>query len=140
VRPENHGFHYLLDTNIISDMVRRPEGRVAAHLAHIDNQHLCTSVIVACEIRFGTIRRNSPRLDDQVEKVLAALPILAFEQPADWHYGKLRAELAGAGQPIGYNDLFIAAHALALDLTLVTENVREFKRVSGLRLENWLAT
>lgn len=132
------GYRYLLDTNIISDMVRNPAGRAAAHLARIDDQQVCTSVIVASEIRFGTIRRDSPRLTDQVEAVLSSLPILALEEPADMRYGELRAQLERSGQPIGYNDLFVAAHALTLDLILVTDNQREFSRVPGLRVENWL--
>lgn len=132
-------YRYLLDTNIISDMVRNPAGRAAARLAQVDDRQVCTSIVVASEIRFGVIRRNSPRLTAQVEAVLSSLPILAFEEPADSRYGELRAHLERAGQPIGYNDLFVAAHALALDLTLVTDNQREFSHVPGLRLENWLA-
>lgn len=131
-------YSYLLDTNIVSDMVRDPGGHAAAALAGVDDRRVCTSIIVACEIRFGVSRRGSERLRVQVEAVLSTLPLFAFEQPAEWYYGDVRARLARIGRPIGYNDLFIAAHALALDLTLVTDNVGEFSRVPGLRLENWL--
>lgn len=132
-------YRYLLDTNIISDMVRNPAGRAAAALAEIDERHVCTSIIVVCEIRFGVTRRGSARLAAQVETVLSALPVLAFEEPADHRYGELRARLASEGRIIGSNDLLIAAHALALDLTLITDNVSEFSRVPELRLDNWLA-
>ena len=75
----------------------------------------------------------------QLETVLTELPVLPFEPPADRVYGGIRAYLERVGMPIGPNDLFIAAHALALDLTLVTANKREFRRVPGLKVENWLA-
>jgi tRNA(fMet)-specific endonuclease VapC len=81
---------------------------------------------------------GSRRLADQVEAVLGALDVAAFESPADIIYGRLRAELEGAGRLIGPNDLLIAAHALALSCTLLTDNVREFSRVPGLAVENWL--
>lgn len=136
----NAEYRYLLDTNIVSDMVRNPGGQVAAALSSVGDRAVCTSIVVACEIRFGVIRRGSARLRAQVETVLSGLLVLPLEQPAQWRYGEIRAYLEGIGKPIGYNDLFIAAHALALDVTLVTNNVNEFSRVPGLRLENWLAT
>lgn len=120
-------------------MVRNPAGRAATALAEVDGKTVCTSIIVACEIRFGVLRKGSARLARQVETVLSGLPILPFETPADDLYGELRARLAAAGQPIGYNDFFIAAHALALNLILVTDNMGEFRRVPNLRVENWLA-
>jgi len=135
----NTDFRYLLDTNIISDMVRNPAGRAATALAKTGDQQVCTSIIVACELRYGLARRGSMRLTNQVETVLSGLPVLAFETPAERHYGALRAELTAMGQPIGHNDCFIAAHALTLDVVLVTDNTRDFCRVPTLRVENWLA-
>jgi len=129
---------YLLDTNIISDLVRNPEGRPTRRVDELDDGAVCTSIIVVAEIRYGLARRRSPRLARQMEEVLAAMEILPFEPPADSVYGELRARLEATGTLIGANDLFIAAHAKALNLTLVTDNVREFGRVDGLQVENWL--
>lgn len=130
---------YLLDTNIISDLVRQPQGRSARRLATLPDARICTSIIVASELRYGVTKVASPRLSRQLGLILAALEILPLESPADEHYGKIRAALEKAGTPIGPNDLLIAAHALTLGLTLVTDNTREFERVTGLKLENWLA-
>ena len=95
-------------------------------------------IIVAAELRYGATKKNSPRLTAQLEAVLGALEVLALEAPADIRYGRIRASLERMGRPIGANDLLIAAHALSLDFTLVTDNEREFSRVDGLRIENWL--
>jgi tRNA(fMet)-specific endonuclease VapC len=129
---------YLLDTNIVSDLVRNPQGNVAKSVAQIGESRVCTSVIVAAELRYGAAKRGSERLSAQLEKVLSGLDILPFEEPADIAYGRLRCELEAAGTPIGGNDLLIAAHALAQGCTIVTDNEREFSRVVGLPLENWL--
>lgn len=129
---------YLLDTNIISDLVRNPNGQVAERIKHAGEKNVCTSIIVTAEIRYGAALKKSPRLTKQLEVVLSGFEILAFEEPADSVYGSLRAELQSKGKLIGGNDLYIAAHALALGYTLVTANEREFKNVPGLRLENWL--
>ena len=129
---------FLLDTNTLSDLVRWPKGRVRQRIARVGSAAVCTSIIVAAELRFGVVRKGSPRLTAQVEAILGSIPILPLETPADRLYAELRARLAAAGQPIGANDLLIAAHVLALGLTLVTANTREFARVDGLPLENWL--
>ena len=129
---------YLLDTNILSDLVRNPQGRVFEAIARVGEGAVCTSVIVAAELRYGAARRGSERLTAQLETILAALPVLSLEPPADEAYGRIRAGLESAGQPIGANDLLIAAHAISGGLTLVTDNVREFERVEGLAVENWL--
>jgi tRNA(fMet)-specific endonuclease VapC len=132
---------YLLDTNVLSDLVRHPRGVVAERMAAAGgSEACCTSVIVAGELRFGAIRRKSPRLTRSVEAVLGALRVLALDEGADHHYGVIRAALEAAGRPIGANDLWIAAHALAADLILVTDNASEFGRVDRLRRENWLRT
>ncbi len=129
---------YLLDTNIVSDLVRNPEGRVTRCIREVGEAQICTSIIVAAELRYGATKKGSPRLAAQLEAVLGALDVLPFEAPADTAYGLLRARLEQAGQPIGGNDLLIAAQVLALGYTIVTGNEREFARVAGLPHENWL--
>jgi tRNA(fMet)-specific endonuclease VapC len=129
---------YLLDTNIVSDLVRNPQGRIARHIRDVGEMRVCTSVIVAAELRYGVEKRRSPRLTAQLEAVLGAIEVLAFETPADAAYGLLRSRLEQIGRPIGGNDLLIAAQALSLGHTIVTDNEREFGRIDGLSCENWL--
>jgi tRNA(fMet)-specific endonuclease VapC len=129
---------YLLDTNIVSDLVRNPQGKITERIRKVGEALVCTSIIVAAELRYGAAKKKSPRLSAQLEAVLRALEVLPFKTPADAAYGSLRAELEKAGRLIGANDLFIAAHALDLGYTLVTANETEFGRIPGLRLENWL--
>jgi tRNA(fMet)-specific endonuclease VapC len=127
----------MLDTNIVSDLIRNPSG-TAARKARAAGAAVCVSIIVAAELRYGCAKKGSPRLLERVEAFLDAVPVMALEVPADAEYGGLRAELEAAGQPIGGNDLLIAAHAYALEATLVTANVGEFRRIRGLQVENWL--
>src|SRR5437867_4570660 len=129
---------YLLDTNIVSDLVRNPQGRVAQHIRNIGEAQVCTSIIVAAELRYGAAKKGSPRLSAQLEAVLGVLAVLPFETPADAAYGLLRTRLEQAGTPIGANDLLIAAQTLSLGSTIVTDNEKEFTRVRSLRRENWL--
>ena len=129
---------YLLDTNIVSDLVRRPQGKSATRLARVGERNVCTSIIVAAELRYGAARKRSAQLSVQLESILSALEVVPFDSPADEVYGELRARLEEFGQPIGPNDLLIAAQALALGCTLVTDNEREFSRVESLSRENWL--
>jgi len=129
---------YLLDTNIVSHLVRQPQGPVAARILKVGEQSVCTSIIVACELRFGAAKRGSRRLLHQVEAVLGALEVLPFEANADRQYASIRVALEKNGLPIGANDMLIAAHALAVQAVCVTDNVAEFKRVRGLKTENWL--
>ena len=129
---------YLLDTNILSDLLRSPQGRIAKRIAKVGEARVCTSILVASELRFGAAKRASPRLDAQLEAVLSALDVLPYEKPADQRYAELRRDLEKSGRLIGPNDMLIAAHALALDLTVVTGNAKEFSRVAGLAVENWL--
>lgn len=129
---------YLLDTNIISDMIRNPFGQVASRIEQIDPKSICTSIIVAAELRYGCAKKRSEKLLAKVEAVLATIPVLPLDAPADAEYGGIRAELESAGQPIGGNDLLIGAHAYALRLILVTDNTKEFSRIRRLTIENWL--
>jgi tRNA(fMet)-specific endonuclease VapC len=129
---------FLLDTNIVSDLVRHPRGTISDRVSEVGEADVCTSIVVAAELRYGAIKKNSSRLAAQLEAVLGAIEVLALETPVDAVYGVIRAGLERTGQPIGANDLLIAAHALALGLTVVTDNEREFSRINGLRVENWL--
>jgi tRNA(fMet)-specific endonuclease VapC len=129
---------YLLDTNIVSDLVRNPHGRITQRIRKVGEMQICTSIIVAAELRYGAEKKGSPRLTAQLAAVLGALEVLPFETPADRAYGLLRTRLEQSGKPIGANDLLIAAQAIALGHVLVTDNEREFSRVEGLRYENWL--
>jgi len=130
--------HYLLDTNILSELVRHPQGAVAQAIARVGENAVCTSIIVASELRFGAAKRNAPRLAAQVEAILRAIEVRPFDTPADHEYARLRLHLEQAGTPIGPNDMLIAAHALAIESILVTTNKGEFSRVPGLTVENWL--
>ena len=129
---------YLLDTNIVSDLIRNPQGRIADHIRRVGETQVCTSIIVAAELRYGAAKRRSARLTGQLEAVLGGLAVLPLEAPADAAYGALRARLEQAGTPIGGNDLLIAAQAVSLGSIVVTDNEREFARIPGLKRENWL--
>jgi tRNA(fMet)-specific endonuclease VapC len=129
----------MLDTNIISDLVRNPQGKAAKRIAKVGEDGICTSIIVAAELRYGCEKSGSRRLLKAVEDLLAEIEVLPFDVPADIDYGGIRAALEAAGKPIGGNDLLIAAHACATGATVVTANMDEFKRVRGLKVENWLA-
>lgn len=130
---------WLLDTNALSDLIRNPAGTLAQRLADVRPDAVFTSIIVACELRFGARRKGSAALTERVDHLLSALTVLPFDEPADEHYADIRATLERAGTPIGAHDLLIAAHARSRGLTLVTHNLREFARVPGLQVEDWLA-
>ena len=125
---------FILDTNVVSDLVRRPRGAVARRAAALEPGNTAVSIVVASELRYGAERRGSTRLSRQLEAVPSAIETLP---PADRHYGIIRVELERAGRPIGHNDLLIDAHAGALGVTLVTGNVGEFNRVPVLTVEDW---
>jgi len=129
---------YMLDTNILSDLIRNPQGRAARCIAKVGEGSVCTSIIVAAELRYGCAKSGSPRLAKAVADLLGEIDVLPFEPPADADYGGIRASLEAAGTPIGSNDMLIAAHAQALGAIIVTANADEFKRVRGLKVENWL--
>jgi tRNA(fMet)-specific endonuclease VapC len=129
----------MLDTNIISDLIRNPQGKAAKRVTKVGEDNICTSIIVAAELRYGCAKSGSKRLLKAVEDLLGEIGVLPFDVPADAEYGAIRSQLEAAGKPIGGNDLLIAAHARAAGATIVTANTGEFKRVRGLRIENWLA-
>ena len=129
----------MLDTNIISDLIRNPQGKAAKRIAKIGEDNICTSIIVAAELRYGCAKSGSVRLRKAIEDLLGEIDVLPFDVPADAEYGGIRSNLEATGMPIGGNDLLIAAHAHATGTTIVTANTDEFKRIRGLKVENWLA-
>ena len=129
---------YLLDTNILSQVVRAPQGPIVARIRESGEPNVFTSIVVAAELRFGAIKLGSTKLTRGVEEVLNGINVEPLTVPSDRKYAALRAHLERVGTPIGNNDMLIAAHALATDSILVTDNVREFSRVPGLKIENWL--
>ena len=130
--------HWMLDTNIVSHAIRSSGGVVANRLLTVSAGECCLSIITVAELRFGAAKVKSDRLRRQIDGFIELAPAVPFEHPADAVYAEVRAGLEARGKPIGPHDLFIAAHALSLDLTLVTANAGEFSRVPGLRIENWL--
>jgi tRNA(fMet)-specific endonuclease VapC len=129
---------YLLDTNVLSHLVRQPQGPVADHIADVGEANVLTSVIVACELRYGAAKRGSKKLTRQVEAVLSAMTIKPLESDVERVYASIRVALERKGTPIGAHDMLIAAHARAIDAVCVTDNVAEFKRVPALKVENWV--
>ena len=131
---------WMLDTNTLSDLIRNPRGALVQRLSSMEPDAVATSIVVACELRFGARRKGSDALTSRVEQLLGALTVLPFDEPADQHYADIRAALERAGTPIGNHDLFIAAHARSRGMTLVTHNTREFERVPELSVEDWMAS
>jgi tRNA(fMet)-specific endonuclease VapC len=128
----------MLDTNILSDLIRNPMGQVYQRLDEVGPQQICISIITAAELRFGCRKKASVKLTSRVETILQHIEILSFDEPADAEYARVRARLESKGLPIGPNDLLIAAHCLSVEAILVTANTHEFQRVSELTLQNWL--
>jgi tRNA(fMet)-specific endonuclease VapC len=129
---------FVLDTNVISDLVRNPGGKAAARLAEVGDGDVVTSVIVAGELRYGCLKKGSARLTERVEAVLREIEVLPLRPEVSALYGEIRRDLEARGTPIGQNDLWIAAQARAAEAVLVTDNEEEFRRVGGLVVENWL--
>jgi len=129
---------YMLDTNIISDLIKAPFGKVASHIRRLEKNMVCTSIIVVGELQYGAIKKANAHLTERVNRILQTIPALMLNQQHAVTYGRIRAELEKRGEPIGMNDLWIAAHALAERKILVTHNMREFSHVSDLIVENWL--
>jgi tRNA(fMet)-specific endonuclease VapC len=129
---------YLLDTNIIGELARNPHGPLASRISALPPDECCINPIVACGIEYGLTKRNSARLRQQVEAILGAVSVLDLPSDIAAHYGRIRVELERQGTPIGPNDLLMAAHCVASAITIVTGNHGDFRRVEGLRVENWL--
>lgn len=132
---------WLLDTNVISSIIKYPHELLAQRLRDLFEEQpgaLVTSMVVESELMFGATRVASAVLPKKISDLLQFIPVLALERNVVQHYATIRTYLEKAGTPIGPNDTLIAAHALALRCTLVTNNSAEFSRVPGLRVENWL--
>jgi len=128
----------MLDTNIVSHIMRNSTGAARGRLVALPDGAACMSIITSAELHFGASKVGSVQLKRKIEVLSEYVHVLAFDHPADLIYADLRADLERRGQPIGAHDTLIAAHALSLDLTLVTANIREFSRVPGLKVENWV--
>ena len=129
---------FMLDTNLCLYAIKhRPPEVIAALRAH-ESAGLGLSSVTVAELYFGVAKSGSARNLSALEQFLAPLELADFDRSAAASYGPLRAAMEAAGAPIGPLDTQIAAHALALGVTLVSNNTREFARVPGLRLENWL--
>jgi tRNA(fMet)-specific endonuclease VapC len=129
---------YLLDTDICIHIRRSRSEKILARFEKLDVGDAAISVITYGELAFGAAKSSeSERARLALERLVTLLPVLPLPAEAGKDYGAIRAELAAKGHLIGPNDLWIAAHALAAGLTLVTSNEREFKRVKNLKVENW---
>lgn len=129
---------YLLDTNALSQLIRDPRGNVGMRLRQVGDSNVFTSIVVACELRYGARKRNSALLSERIDRVLSSIHVAPLESGVDVCYAQIRQELESAGRSIGANDLLIAAHALEQSATLVTDNVDEFRRMPGLQIDNWV--
>ncbi len=130
---------YLLDTNILSELIKHPSGKLAQKIVKLDSNSFCTSIIVACELRYGALKKNSQNLLSKIELLLGNIIVVPLADDIDRYYAELRTALEKRGQLIGAHDMLIAAHALALNAILVTANEREFMRVPRLSVENWIS-
>jgi tRNA(fMet)-specific endonuclease VapC len=130
---------YLLDTNICIYIKNHRPAEVLARFSKLPPGKVAMSAITYGELCFGAEKSSKPKETRQIlEHLIALIPVLPLDATASMHYGKIRQNLQASGKPIGNNDLWIAAHALAGKLILVTNNVAEFKRVQGLKVENWV--
>ncbi|MEJ5140109.1 MULTISPECIES: type II toxin-antitoxin system tRNA(fMet)-specific endonuclease VapC [Acinetobacter] len=129
---------YLLDTNICIYIINNKPAHVFEKFKQYQLGQLSISSISASELAFGVEKSGSLRNKNALDKFLVPLDVLPYDENAIWHYAKLRQSLQSKGQMIGSLDMLIAAHALALDTVLVTNNMKEFERIDGLKLENWV--
>jgi len=130
---------FLLDTDTLIYILKRRPPSVAARVERLSPEGVAVSAISMAELTFGAEKSAHPtRSRRAVERVAEVLPVLPFDADAARAYGRLRRHLEQRGTPIGALDTLIAAHALALRATLVTNNTREFTRVPGLKVENWV--
>lgn len=129
---------YLLDTNICIYVINHKPLHVFERFKQYQLADLAISSITASELAFGVEKSGSERNKNALNKFLSPLDVLPYDEKAIWYYAQLRQQLQSTGQPIGSLDMLIAAHALALDTILVTNNLKEFERIDGLKLENWI--
>lgn len=128
---------FLLDTNVLSALIKDPRGIIASRLREIPNELIATSIIVSCELRFGAEKKSSPRLAEKADALLKMMHVLPIGSGVDRIYAKTRAAMEQRGHGISAHDLLIASQAIFYGATLVTENQREFSRVPDLKMESW---
>ena len=128
---------YLLDTNICVYIIRRRPDAVYRRLSRTAGRAVAISVVTAFELEIGALRAEGQHYSEAVRLFIGEFPVLPLEDSARPFYGQLHTALERRGEKIGAHDMLIAAHALALDATLVTNNEKEFRRIKGLRVENW---
>jgi tRNA(fMet)-specific endonuclease VapC len=130
---------YLLDTNILADLIKSPGGRVKQRIARVGEENICTSVIVACELRLGARMKSAALLTERIEQLLQAIQVLPLEEDIDRTYAHVRTMLDKSGRSIGANDVLIGAHALKEGCILVTRGMSGFSSIAGLTVQDWLA-
>lgn len=132
--------NYFLDTNICIYIINKRPPAIIEKLMQFSPQEIGVSAIVVSELQYGVAKSSQPERNHQLlDAFLRPFQVVPYDEAAAEAYGFIRADLEKKGQPIGREDLLIAAHALAADLTLITNNEAEFKRVPNLRVENWAA-
>jgi tRNA(fMet)-specific endonuclease VapC len=130
---------YLLDTNILTDLIKHPDGPVRKRIAEVGEENICTSIVVACELRFGARKKNAPALRKRIEQLLQTIEVLPLAEDVDRTYAEVRTALEKKGRSIGANDLLIGAHALNERCVWVTHNGSKFAPIAGLKIDDWLA-
>lgn len=128
---------FMLDTDSVS-FALRGQGQVAANIVRRRPSEICVSSVAVAELRFGASRKKSTRLHGLIDSFFANIAVLPFDAAAAFEFGRIGADLAERGSPIGDFDVLIAAHAVAASAVLITNNERHFARVRGLRVENWM--
>ena len=132
---------YILDTNICIYIAKRRPPEVLHHFEQLTVGEVAMSIITYGELQFGAEKSQNPQVaHDKLARLAELVPVLALPDKAALHYGRIRAGLERSGTPIGANDLWIAAHALAENFILVSNNGGEFSRIPGIQLENWVTT
>lgn len=129
---------YLLDTNICIYIINERSAQVLQRVIQAGRESLAISTVTVAELAFGAAKSTRPDSRAKLENFLSKFPIVDWDQDAAWIYGNVRKALEIKGQRIGERDLLLACQALALDATMVTNNTREFERVEGLKMENWV--
>lgn len=130
---------FLLDTNICIYIMKKQPASVMARFEQLQVGEVAMSLVTYCELEYGALRsQNAEKAKQLLNKISHFIPVLAMEQSVSEHYADIRTDLAAKGKPIGNNDLWIAAHARSLNAILVSNNIKEFERVVGLELENWV--
>lgn len=130
---------FLLDTNICIYIMKKKPASVMTRFEQLQLGEVAMSLVTYAELEYGALRsQNAEKAKQLLNEITHFIPVLAMEKPVSEHYADIRADLAAKGSPIGNNDLWIAAHARSLNTTLVSNNIKEFERVVGLKLENWV--